>query len=450
MSHVFVVDTDIQPLTPVYPGRARLLLKAGKAAVYRTYPFTIILKRRVEEPRPAPLRLKIDPGARTSGLALVDDARGEVIWAAELTHRGETITRALEQRRALRRGHRTRRTRYRASRFDNRRRRAGWLPPSLLSRLANILTWVTRIRQRCHVAALSQELVRFDLQKRENPEIAGVDYQQGTLFGYELKEYLLEKWKRTCAYCGAQQVPLQVEHIQPKAAGGTNRASNLALACAPCNTKKGTQAIREFLKDAPERLARVLAQAKAPLKDATVVNATRWELFRRLQATGLPVETGSGGRTKYNRSVRGLPKTHWLDAACVGASTPEQLSTENVFPLLIIAHGHGRRKMCNTDDLGFPTGHRKRQRRYLGFQTGDLVRAVVPEGFAAVGTHVGRVMVRATGSFAIATQKGRVEGIPHRFCHPIGRNDGYSYQSGARHADPTPIQPKRNGHSSPV
>ena len=114
--------------------------------------------------------------------------------------------------------------------------------------------------------------------------------------------------------------------------------------------------------------------------------------------------------------------------------------------MLITANGHGRRKMCNTDDLGFPTGHRKRQRRYFGFQTGDLVRAVVPEGFAAVGTHVGRVMVRATGSFAITTQKGRIEGVPHRFCHPKGRNDGYSYQRGARAL----IRPKGNGHSSPA
>ena len=226
MSNVFVVDTDKHPMTPVHPGRARLLLKAGKAAIYRKYPFTIILKRQVEEPAPAPLRLKIDPGARTTGLALVDDARGEVIWAAELTHRGEAIKRALDKRRAIRRGRRSRMTRYRAPRFDNRKRKAGWLPPSLLSRVANILTWITRITQLCNVAALSQELVRFDLQKLENPEIAGVDYQQGTLFGYEVREYLLEKWNRTCAYCGMQHVPLQVEHIQPRAAGGTNRASN--------------------------------------------------------------------------------------------------------------------------------------------------------------------------------------------------------------------------------
>jgi hypothetical protein len=207
--------------------------------------------------------------------------------------------------------------------------------------------------------------------------------------------------------------------------------SNLTLACEACNQKKGVQDVRDFLSDQPERLARVLAQTKAPLKQATAVNATRWELFRRLQETGLPLETGSGGRTKYNRSKRGLPKTHWLDAACVGASTPEHLATEQVVPLLIVATGHGRRKMCNTNDLGFPTGHRKRRRRYFGFQTGDQVRAVVPEGFAAAGTHVGRVMVRATGNFDITTSQGRVAGVPHRFCRPKGRNDGYRYTHGA-------------------
>jgi hypothetical protein len=111
---------------------------------------------------------------------------------------------------------------------------------------------------------------------------------------------------------------LQIEHIVARAKGGTDRVSNLTLACEPCNQKKGVQDVRDFLADQPERLARVLAQAKAPMIDATAVNATRWELFQRLQETGLPLETGSGGRTKYNRRQRGLPKTHWLDAACVG------------------------------------------------------------------------------------------------------------------------------------
>jgi 5-methylcytosine-specific restriction endonuclease McrA len=438
MSYVFVVDSEQRPLSPVHPGRARVLLKAGKAAVYRRYPFTLMLKHTVEQPTPDPLRLKIDPGARTTGLALVNDATGQVMWAAELTHRGEAITQSLTKRRGVRRGRRARQTRYRAPRFANRQRPAGWLPPSLLSRLEHILTWVKRLRKIASITALTQELVRFDLQKLEQPELAGGEYQHGTLFGFEVREYVLEKWERTCAYCGAQGVPLQVEHIVPRARGGTNRVSNLTLACEPCNQRKGTQTLSAFLTDQPERLSRVLAQAKAPLKGAAAVNSTRWELWRRLQATGLPVETGSGGRTKYNRTMQGLPKLHWCDAACVGASTPQHLTTEQIVPLLITATGRGRRKMCNTNDLGFPVSHRKRRKRYFGYQTGDLVRAVVPAHLKSQGTHVGRVAVKAAGTFTITTRHGKVTDVPHRYCRPLHRSDGYTYQTGVKYS-PRPV-----------
>lgn len=438
MSKVFILDTDKKPLEPIHPGQARRLLSRKKAAVYRRYPFTLILKRQVEAPTPMPLRLKIDPGAKTTGLAVTSDRTGEVIWAAELEHRGEQIKKALDKRRAVRRGRRTRKTRYRATRFRNRRRWAGWLPLSLMSRVENILTWVRRLSGLCNITALSQELVRFDLQKMDQPEIAGVQYQQGTLQGYEIREYLLEKWQCTCAYCGTQGVPLQVEHILSKAKGGTDRIANLALACEPCNLAKGTRDIRDFLAHDPTRLAHILAQAKAPLKAATAVNATRWELFRRLQATGLPLETGSGGLTKYNRVKRGLPKTHWLDAAAVGASTPECLHTANVVPLLIKATGRGHRRMCNPNEIGLPISHRKRHKRYFGYQTGDLVRAVIPETLACRGTHVGRVAVRARGTFNITTKRGKVSDVPYRFCTPIGRTTGYSYQIGERHAAPLP------------
>src|SRR5512135_2060242 len=114
MSQVFVLDTHKQPLDPVHPGRARLLLKQGKAAVYRRYPFTLILKRKVEQARLHPLRVKIDPGSKTTGLALVNDVSGQVVWAAELSHRGEQIKHTLDKRRAVRRGRRQRHTRYRA------------------------------------------------------------------------------------------------------------------------------------------------------------------------------------------------------------------------------------------------------------------------------------------------------------------------------------------------
>jgi hypothetical protein len=193
MSNVFVLDTNKHPLNPVHPGLARRLLSRGQAAVFRRYPFTIILKREVVNPQVEPLRLKIDPGSNTTGLAIVNDHTGKVVWAAELSHRGQTIKKALDARRALRRSRRQRHTRYRKPRFANRVRPKGWLPPSIRSRLANILTWVRRLVRLSPIAAISQELVRFDTQRLRDASIAGVEYQQGTLAGYELREYLLEQ-----------------------------------------------------------------------------------------------------------------------------------------------------------------------------------------------------------------------------------------------------------------
>ena len=430
MSKVFVIDSVYQPLNPMHPGRARLLLKRGKASVYRMYPFTLILKRVVEQPEVMPLRVKLDPGSKTTGIAIVDDSSGEVVFAAELTHHGQAIKSALDDRRGVRRKRRQRKTRYRKPRFNNRKnKKKGWLPPSLESRISNILTWVERLSRYCPITAISMELVKFDLQQMENPEVSGVQYQQGTLLGYEIREYLLEKWKRQCSYCAAKDVPLQIEHIHPRARGGTNRISNLCLACDRCNTAKGTQDIKDFLKKKPEVLKHILVQAKSPLKDATAVNATRWALFERLQATGLPVECGSGGLTKYNRTTRSLPKTHWCDAANVGRSTPEELSLKGVVPLLIKATGHGSRQMCLMDKYGFPRGAAKGAEKVKGFQTGDIIKAVVTKG-KYVGTYVGRVAVRSTGSFNITRTQGTIQGIGYQYCQMLHQCDGYSYTKG--------------------
>jgi 5-methylcytosine-specific restriction endonuclease McrA len=216
MSHVFLVDAARRPLAPVHPGRARLLLKAGKAAVFKRFPFTLILRQPGAQAACEPLRLKIDPGSHTTGLALVAETSGEVLWAGELTHQGEAIAQRLRKRRAVRRGRRQRHTRYRQARFENRRRQKGWLPPSLRSRVQNVVTWVQRLRRLCPVAALSLELVRFDTQAMQTPGIEGVEYQQGTLAGYETKEYVLQKWGHRCAYCDAMGVPLEVEHIRAR------------------------------------------------------------------------------------------------------------------------------------------------------------------------------------------------------------------------------------------
>ncbi len=451
MLYVFVVDADRQPLNPVHPGRARILLSSGEAAVLKRYPFTIVLKRSVEQQEVESLRIKIDPGSKTTGIAVVNDISGEVVFAAELAHRGVQIKKQLDDRLNVRRSRRRRKTRYRQPRFDNRRnKKQGWLPPSLESRISNIITWVKRLMRLCPITAMSQELVRFDLQKMENPEINGVQYQQGTLQGYECREYLLHKWDRQCAYCGKKGIPLQIEHIHPRANGGTDRISNLTLSCEQCNVAKGTQDIQDFLQKKPEVLKRILAQAKAPLKDASVVNATRWQLYHRLLALGLPVECGSGGLTKFNRTTRGLPKEHWIDAACVGKSTPGKLEMQGIVPLLITAEAHGCRQMCNVDKRGFPCSKPKGAKKVKGFQTGDLVRAQVTTG-KKQGQYVGRVLVRASGSFDITTSSGRVQGIHHRFCAPVQRSDGYSYAKGTTYADfPSQSSKIRRGHSSPA
>ncbi|MEG4488653.1 RNA-guided endonuclease IscB [Microcoleus sp. D2_18a_B4] len=426
MSKVFVLDTNKQPLNPIHPGRARMLLAQGKAAVLRSYPFTLILKEEVLNSQVEPLQIKIDPGAKTTGIALVNDTTGEVVWIAELQHRGFQIRDALTSRRQLRRSRRNRKTRYRKPRFLNRTRLKGWLPPSLNSRVANILTWVKRLSALCRITAISQELVRFDTQQMESSEISGVGYQQGTLAGYEIREFLLSKLNRTCAYCGVKDTRLEIEHIQPRSKGGSNRVSNLCLACVPCNQKKGNQDIKDFLKGKPNLLKRILAQAKKPLADTAAVNATRWNLYENLKKTGLPVEVGTGGRTKYNRTIRGLDKTHYWDAACVGASTPERLITKVVKPLLIAAKGHGTRQQCRTDKFGFPVRYCSRTKFHKGFQTGDIVKANVTSG-KKVGTYVGRVATRATGSFNISTTDGLVQGISHKYCIHIHKKDGYAY-----------------------
>jgi 5-methylcytosine-specific restriction endonuclease McrA len=239
---VFVLDKNKKPLNPTHPALARHLLKSGKASVFRRYPFTIVLhNREVEASSTHKYRLKIDPGAKTTGLAIVQN--NVVVWAAELTHRGFAIRDTLTSRRQLRRSRRNRKTRYRAARFNNRRRQAGWLPPSLNSRVENILTWVRRLLKFCPITAISQELVRFDLQKLQNPEVSGVMYQQGELAGYEVREYLLTKFGRRCVYCGATDTRLEVEHLVPRSQGGSDRVSNLAIACHPCNQAKGNQSL---------------------------------------------------------------------------------------------------------------------------------------------------------------------------------------------------------------
>ncbi len=418
---VFVLDTAKRPLKPVHPGQARRLLKEGKAAVFRRYPFTIILKDEVTE-TPQTIVLKLDPGSKFTGITLVQ--KNQVIWGAELQHRGQQIKDALTSRRQLRRGRRGRKTRYRAPRFFNRKRPEGWLPPSLQHRVDTTLTWVKRLIRYCPINSISVELVKFDLQKQENPEISGVEYQYGTLYGWEVREYLLTKFNRTCQYCGATDKPFEVDHIHPRSKGGSDRVSNLTLACNDCNQAKGNQDIKDFLKGKSDLANRILKQAKTPLKDAAAVNSTRWKLFNSLKELGLPVATGSGGLTKFNRKRLKVPKSHWQDAVCVG-QVPDNLVFKTNQPLLIKATGHGTRQRCRPNKFGFPKSHAPKAKFFRGFQTGDLVSASIPKGKFA-GQYIGRIAIRFRPSFVLQLPDKKFDVHP-KYLTLMHCNDGYNY-----------------------
>jgi 5-methylcytosine-specific restriction endonuclease McrA len=420
-NYAFVLNINREPLNPIHPAAARKLLAQSKAAIFRKFPFTIILKEQSNQ-EVQPLEIKIDPGSRCTGLAILCGSK--LIWAAELTHRGATIKAALLSRLQLRRGRRARKTRYRPARFLNRTRRKGWLAPSLQHRVDTTLTWVRKLIRLAPIQSIAQELVRFDMQKMVNPEISSMEYQQGTLAGYETREYLLEKWGRKCSYCEIENVQLQIEHIVPRAKSGGDRISNLCLACDSCNKKKGTLDIEIFLAKKPDVLKRILSQAKRPLKDATAVNSTRLALLNDLKSTSLPVVTGTGGQTKFNRVRLGLEKRHYLDAACVGEVNNLKVLTNR--PLLIKCQGHGSRQACRTDKFGFPSRYVPRFKFVNGFQTGDIVKAIVTSG-KKIGTYIGRVAIRSSGSFNLSTKNGLVQGLSHKYCRIVHAKDGYNY-----------------------
>lgn len=438
---VAVLDTHKQILAPTTSKRAHQLLTRGQAAVWRRFPFTIILKHVVQDVVLPDLVEKIDPGSTTTGISIVNQTTGEIIFAAELTHQGELIKDNLRKRKGVRGGRRQRKTRYRRPSFKakkkylnrkghnkrglpenggnrilritacaNKVHPQGWLPPSIISRLTNTLTWDRRLRAVYPIASRALEDVKFDTQLLENPDICGIEYQQGTLAGYNVREYVLIRDKHKCVYCGAKNVPLQLDHITPRSRNGSNRVSNLCAACQPCNQRKNNLTAAEF--GFPELQKQVRERRLAP---AAHMNAIRHRL--RDAFHDLPLITGSGARTKMNRITRGLPKTHWLDAACVGEEIPVRFKLPTQV-LLIKAMGYGNRKKCRVDERGFPVAHRSGARDFQGWKTGDMAIARTPKG-----TFTGRVVIRQRPSFTI----NKIDVHP-KYLTRIHRKDGYGYE----------------------
>ena len=288
-----VFSSDEQPLMPCHPARARKLMQKGRAVPHHVKGlFGIrLLDRTREQSSVQEVAINIDPGSQTTGIAVATDDENDqrtVLAALEIKHHAFTIKATLTKRRSFRRNRRGR-LRFRKPRFDNRRRKQGTLPPSVDSLRADTTRLVNILRRMYPISGIRLERNKFDPQLMMNPDIQGIEYQRGTLFGWQVRAYILERDQGRCVYCRRSKVRLELDHVRPRAVG-SDRVDNLVACCRDCNIKKANRPIEQFLTDQPDLLERISKRLKhSALASATHMNAVLPALIEDLRATGLQV-----------------------------------------------------------------------------------------------------------------------------------------------------------------
>lgn len=421
---VFVLDKSKKPLDMTTNAKARILLRNNLAIIHKVYPFTIRLIDNSCESRNKAYTVKFDLGSKHTGIAITDNTN-KVVMLAELEHRGHLIKRNLDKRRAVRRSRRQRNTRYRPARFQNRTRPEGWLAPSVKSRADNLINFIIKYKKLINITKVMIEHVSFDTaQMSSDTDLSKTDYQQGPLYNTNLKSFIFSKTNNKCSYCGA---PAQeIDHIVPRAKGGTNSTYNLTPACRSCNEKKSNLSLKEFGKLMNKDYSH-LEPKKLP-KDAAIIQAARNYTITNIIKIIPDTTSHDAWLTKYNRDQLGLPKEHYYDALSVGEIPQNNIyhfSTDKI--LSISAKCRGSRQMCLMNRFGFPRTAPKGSKSVKGFQTGDIVKAVVTQG-KKQGTYLGRVIIGSRGYFNIDCGDRLIENISYKYCHLIQRCDGYSYK----------------------
>ena len=320
-TQVCVLDQNGKPLMPTTRlGKVYRLLKTQKAHIVSYEPFTIQLNYEPDTHIIQPMTLGVDSGAIHSGYSVANEHRE--YYSAEVIARDD-ISKRLSDRRMYRQNRRSRKTQYRKPRFNNRKnKKKGWLPPSLEQKVAVQLNEIDHLHHYFPIETIIVEVAEFDIQKIKNPDISGIEYQQGTLQGYNIRNYLLEKHKRKCFYCGKTVSNFEVEHMIPKTRDGSNRIDNLTLSCHDCNQKKDTLTAEEFIRQTlPAKKAAIklkqLPNEKRLFKYMAHMNATRWALYNAINEKYPNVKMTYGYITKYNRIKANLPKAHHVDAKCI-------------------------------------------------------------------------------------------------------------------------------------
>ena len=271
------------------------------------------------------------------------------------------------------------------------------------------------------------ENVSFDTaQMSSDNYLIGTDYQQGNLYNKNLREFIFSKTKGRCSYCGEKAT--EIDHIIARSNGGTNSTYNLVASCRSCNEKKSNLSLKEFGKLMNKDFSK-LEPKKLP-KDAAIVQSARNYMVKEITKIVPDTTTHEAWITKYNRDQLGLSKQHYYDALSVG-EIPNNFVFYTDKVLQISAKGRGKRQMCSMDRYGFPRTSPKGSKSVKGFQTGDMVKAIVPKGLKQ-GIYLGKVAVRSSGKFDIRTKTKIIQSIGFKYCHIIQRCDGYSYSYNER------------------
>ena len=399
-SQVCVLDQNGIPLMPTKRlGKVYRLLKNQKAHIVNYEPFTIQLDYEPKTHIIQPMTLGVDSGAIHSGYSLANEHRE--YYSAEVIAR-DNISKNLSDRRMYRQTRRSRKTRYRKPRFNNRKNKGnGWIPPSLEQKVTVQVNEIKHLHKYFPIENIIIEVAEFDIQKIKNPDISGNEYQQGTLYGYNIRNYLLEKYHHKCFYCDKEVSAFEVEHMIPKARNGSNRIDNLTLSYHDCNQKKGTLTAEEFIRQtfSPQKAAQKLRQlpkTKQLLKYMAHMNATRWALYNTIKEMYESVSQTYGYITKYNRIDAGLPKAHHIDAKCItGFSTVPSFD-------IIVVKTKMRRHNRQLHRATFSKGHIRKvatlPRVVHGFQLYDIVM---------FNNHRYYIQSRrSTGSFTLVSLEG--------------------------------------------
>ena len=306
---VYVQNINGLPLMPCCEAKARHLLKEHRAVIVNRTPFTIRLKFVVDDIT-EPVTLGVDAGYETIGLSATTETK--VLFEAEVKNRTDVVI-LMTERRETRRARRGR-LRRRSSRFDNRRRPDGWLAPSVEQRIRTHENAIRKVYSLLPVTKIIVEVAAFDIQKINNPDIEGTDYQNGVQKGYEnVKAYVRERDNCTCQHCRGKSKDkrLEVHHLVHRRDGGSDRPENLITLCKTCHDKYHAGKIK---------LTSV--KPKSGFRGAAFMTSSRWTLVDRLKAEygDDKVSVTYGYITKCDREDAGLEKAHYIDARCISGN----------------------------------------------------------------------------------------------------------------------------------